>query len=353
MKNIAPFALMALFLMAACKETPASNSEGGTKADSIEATASLDTLEFPADEIQMNPENVTVVASDDGNLKFYTWNPNPNAFYGYSTYVQVRGKDGKGKEGCLPFDFTDGPAVTKVHTLRKNDGSTYYLLEVSFREGAYGESRLVAVRIEDDTLVPASIYDGGEVREDEEETSVEYNIPDWYFSTLGEGWDWLFEYDKATKTLYVPKYVSVELGEDEYVYSGIADRYDEYCFNGEKLVPVRKDQPNRRLHESLWRYAYLGGTYRTSDFIIRIDGMEDGTFRYASWKKGNPMSSKPEVVIYGGKETGDYSFTFTNDGYEYVVNEEIPSATDSYRHCYLLVKKDGKVLLKQEVSQEG
>lgn len=277
-------------------------------------------------------------------MKIYTWNPNPNSFYGYAFLCQIRGKDGKAKTVEIPFDLDSG-TVTKMHTLKKNDGSTYYLLELYYRNGGSRESNLVAVRIGDDELIPVSIYDGGKVREDQEELSVEYGAQ-WH---SGEGWEWIYEYDKATKTLYSPVTATVKNSEGEYVYGGIADRYDEYCFNGDKLVLTRKNQPNRRLHSSLAEYAYFADFFHARDFEIRIDGMADGTFRYASWKKGNPMSSKPELVIYGGKNNGDYSYRFTNEGYDYIVNKEIPSKNDPYRHTYLLVKKEGKILLKQEI----
>lgn len=33
---------------------------------------------------------------------------------------------------------------------------------------------------------------------------VEYTIADWYYrANYGEGWDWLFRYNRSTQTLYV------------------------------------------------------------------------------------------------------------------------------------------------------
>lgn len=313
-------------------------------SDYILAEEELDTLNFPADEIQMDPQDVSYVASDDAKIKIYTWNPNPNHFYGYDILCQIQDRNGKPKTIDFPFDL-DGGTVNKIHTLKKNDGSTYYLLELYYRNGGMCESELVAVRLVNDKLVPVKISDGGKISNEQTRMSVEYDVH-W---NLGVDWEWIYEFDKKTKTLYSPTTAKVKY-KDEYVYSGIADRYDEYHFNGEQLVLVKKNQPNRRLHKSLAEYAYLAEPFHTNDFNIRIDGMIDGTFRYAAWKKGNPMFTKPEIVIYNGKRNDDYSYCFTNDGYEYIVNKAIPNKNDSSVHEYLLVKKDGKVLLKEEIN---
>jgi hypothetical protein len=64
------------------------------------------------------------------------------------------------------------------------------------------------------------------------------------------------------------------------------------------------------------------------------------------------MSRQPDLVIQGGvyDEEKD-TYTFTNDGYEYVVgySEDKPISEGMYEHHeFLFVKKNGKVVLKEE-----
>jgi hypothetical protein len=64
------------------------------------------------------------------------------------------------------------------------------------------------------------------------------------------------------------------------------------------------------------------------------------------------MSRQPDLVIQGGvyDEERD-TYTFTNDGYEYVIgySEDKPISEGMYEHHeFLLVKENGKVVLKEE-----
>jgi hypothetical protein len=64
------------------------------------------------------------------------------------------------------------------------------------------------------------------------------------------------------------------------------------------------------------------------------------------------MSRKPNIVIQGGiYDEGNNTYGFTNDGYEYVVgySEDKPISEGLYEHHeFLLVRKNGKVVLKEE-----
>lgn len=61
---------------------------------------------------------------------------------------------------------------------------------------------------------------------------------------------------------------------------------------------------------------------QTDRYIIRIDQMTDGTYRYASWKKGRLMANKPDVVVLNGEfvpegSGGNHSYVFKNGVYKY------------------------------------
>jgi len=90
------------------------------------------------------------------------------------------------------------------------------------------------------------------------------------------------------------------------------------------------------------------------------------TLRYASWKKPKTMADAPDIVINGGERRQfpcapdeyhrDDEFSFVKDGYEYIVNynEVIPNKEGfgATSHIYLLVKKGGKTIVKQEKEEQ-
>ncbi|MGN1264990.1 MAG: hypothetical protein ACI4UL_04155, partial [Muribaculaceae bacterium] len=100
----------------------------------------------------------------------------------------------------------------------------------------------------------------------------------------------------------------------------------------------------------------------TNDYIVRGDCLSGSQLRYASWKKPKTTADEPDVLIYGGVEyyreedKNGYrpcrDFRFKNSGYEYIVNYcEIKEVDDgsALHYDYLLVRRNGKVLTKQEI----
>lgn len=96
-------------------------------------------------------------------------------------------------------------------------------------------------------------------------------------------------------------------------------------------------------------------------FIVRVDSLNSRELRYASWKKPKSVVDKPDVVIKGGMRqvhpvaadelpiSDDYHFK--SGSYDYIVNyEENEQIEDGIGlgHTFLVVKKNGKVVLKQE-----
>ena len=72
---------------------------------------------------------------------------------------------------------------------------------------------------------------------------------------------------------------------------------------------------------------------KTEKFYIRIDKMDDG-FRYMSWSVSKNKSDEPDLVLHKG--TAEYiddvdsllEYTFTNNGYKYVVTNVLESAVN-------------------------
>jgi hypothetical protein len=90
----------------------------------------------------------------------------------------------------------------------------------------------------------------------------------------------------------------------------------------------------------------------TPKFLVRIDEMADGKYRYASWSRGVDIKSKPDLVINNGTWTpdgsgGNHYYRFTSGHYQYdcVINiiGERGSAPGE-----LKVTKSGQEILKQK-----
>jgi len=109
----------------------------------------------------------------------------------------------------------------------------------------------------------------------------------------------------------------------------------------------------RAIHTSLRQFKSPMCVMETDTYRIRIDYMGDGIYRYASWKKSQPMSAQPDLILTKGEcftegTGGNHRYVFKNGEYVYtcsitVMGEgEQPPAT-------LEVHKNRKQLLFQEV----
>lgn len=307
----------------------------------------VDTLWYPLDSIPVDSEYVHICASEDGNMKFYSWNSGLGGTCpDYAVLCLFHTKDGNSAIEDLRIKEGEPALVSKVHSIKKNDGSTYYITTRSHKASSNdGYMWMDAFVIDKDTLRHVSVFDGGDVL-DEYEMEINYVISDWYYATNGEGWNWLFEYDAGTRNLYVPITVYAE---DEFPV--ISDRYRLYHFDGKRFID-KGEAPHKGLHISLNNYYRLARYFVTKNYIVRVDKLKDGNYRYASWKSPSNMSEKPRLIITGGKydeENDDY--TFVNEGIEYKVGySEDESIGDGVfeHHEFLWVQKNGKTLLKEE-----
>lgn len=263
-------------------------------------------------------------------------------FWSYWTIVDDNGKKQTFKElGETPFHHY-------VHPIIKNDGSVYYLVSCYYKASSVDAYKwLRAYRIVGDKIKEVNVLNGGD-NIGEQNFEVNYSIPDCYFLTNGTGFNWILEYDANNKDLYVA------ITEDGVML----DRYDVWHFNGDRFA-IMGQQPHKGLHKSLSEYNRLIYYAATQDYIVRVDSITNQGLRYASWKKPKTMADEPDIVINGGQkrvhpatetERGrcdDYHFI--NGGYEYIANYCEPG--DGEHHDHLLIRKNGSVILKQEIDK--
>ena len=91
--------------------------------------------------------------------------------------------------------------------------------------------------------------------------------------------------------------------------------------------------------------------FKTKNYSIRIDELNSGAYRYACWKKENPESTKPDLVLGNGKiefdgSGGNHVITFRNNNYEYKVFRN-KIASSGIADISLVVEKNGKEILSE------
>jgi len=292
-----------------------------------------------------------VSVSEDGALSVESaMRPESGSMRDYWTVFRFRDSN---NAPCI-VEMAHGPYMDNVHVIHKDNGITYYIIRCHGTTYAWhaGYEELCAYRIVGDNLERVSVMDGGKKLTGDEAFEIAYNIPDWSDATAGAGFDWLFEYDTKTRSLYVPKFYEVE--DAIFETYNLTDRYDVWHFDGLRFVKTG-EKPHKNLHPSLARYAKLLKYYKTKGFIVRVDALENGKLRYAAWKRPKTMADAPNLVIAGGSRgQSEYGptdeFTFTKGQYKYVVNHIEPvSGKDGETYkSYLLVLLNGKVILRQE-----
>lgn len=298
--------------------------------------------------------DMTITKSDDGKLTLYAYDMGSGGTSPeYSTYIQYESGDSIVTDYLHPLteseyicrsdiykdgvDFNDGSFSTIIAQILLSETETGYIIEAYNRASSVeGRSEACLVKYVDGKLIKIPFEKKhGEICNS---VSSEYYIPDWYFTTDGLGWDWVLSFDKETNTLYMP--------EDEGMMV-MSDRYDLYQFKNGKMRYIRNDA-GYWLYPSLREFHYIAGIYQTESKLIRIDALIDHTYRYSAWPKSKPMSSKPELVMTGGKRgIVENAIVFKNGDYTYVVPEYRRGQGDDFGK--VIIKYKNKVIQESEV----
>lgn len=111
-------------------------------------------------------------------------------------------------------------------------------------------------------------------------------------------------------------------------------------------------QQKKSLHISLKNFTKPIYQIKTKNYLIRIDKLKNGNYRYASWKSNNLESTKPELVLLNGTREflgsgGNEVITFSEGIYKYKIYRNI-IGEDSSTDITLEVEKQGKIILTQD-----
>lgn len=282
------------------------------------------TLIYPFKKLQQET-GITVTTSADNKVRLYSWDTGLGGTSPeFQTYIQYETGDTVLARTLYPIydskyvladdirkyghEIYDGSYCDKLYQIPMKDGKNTYIVVAYNRDSSVeGEQESVLIYEKDGRLEKLPFID----KQGEKQLSADayYYIPDWYFTTDGLGWDWVMSFDSKTNTLYVPESGAMEM----------SDRYDLYRFDDGKMTYIGNDA-GYWLHPSLKSFKRLAGIYQDDTKLIRIDILKDDTFRYAAWPKSKPMSSKPELVMTGGKGgIVKNAIVFKNGDYTYIV----------------------------------
>ena len=119
---------------------------------------------------------------------------------------------------------------------------------------------------------------------------------------------------------------------------------------GQRVWKEAVERQRKKLYPGLKAFKEPVFMFKTAKYIIRVDLMTDDTYRYASWRQDNVISSKPDLIIYGGVLNVEGTlhekyYSFTNGDYEYEIG---PGSCSQNSDFELTVSKKGNILITQQ-----
>lgn len=259
--------------------------------------------------------DLRIIESDDGQIRIYSWISGGGTCPDWTNVFQYRDSEGKvHADYSLPVMGKGIDAITGTDIIDGGiiDGKkTYFFDFYAKASSSDGYNDVYAVTVHKDTFALGPQFErNGKL---EESVGINYDIPDWYFRSNTEGWDWLFYYQPEKHRFYAST-------TDDRM---ITHRYDVYEYNG-KTFGYIGNHASPLLHESLSDYSCLANLFETEGHLVRVDRMRNGSNRLALWN--NPsfakQSHKPDLVVGGGiynEENSQYEFSL-GSGMKYVLD---------------------------------
>lgn len=119
------------------------------------------------------------------------------------------------------------------------------------------------------------------------------------------------------KDVYIPHYALID---ERFTDRKMEDYYDCYTWENGKFHRNLNIQYNPALSKFIDE-GKLVYEFPLGQSMIRIDQVDDGTYRYIAWKKNKIFSAMPDLMIRNGwYQEVEHQFHFENNGYEYVFN---------------------------------
>lgn len=135
--------------------------------------------------------------------------------------------------------------------------------------------------------------------------SILWDANDWRRRANIEGnQDWIMRYDNDSKAFYVP------VPTDTFA---LTDKYEIYRFANDSFNYV-ETKGGHWLNPRIRDFLNLEVLFPTKHYIIRLDRVKDGVYRYCSWKKPKTMIDIPDITLKGRFDSSNSCFWFTDNG---------------------------------------
>lgn len=286
---------------------------------------------------ELDSLNISLTTSPDGKLKIYTWHDGCGGTMICHKSIYQTYSNGRFHADFLD-DFVEFPLnIYQVESPKE----PVYLIHFFFQESsAMSAMGIDAFKMDwHGRLKPAEVFEC--VREIHDKTSgysdcvfMEnyYNLPPSAF--CAGGWSDNLFFKTTKKDLYMP-YQHCQW--EPYANEVMHDYYHHYVWDGEKFT-YRNLEYNPMLAKYLDKAGWLILEFELGESIIRIDKMDDGTYRYVAWKKDKVFSALPDLIINNGwYHEVEHQFHFVNRDYEYIYN-----TTDAHLCIFQTDPKTGK-----------
>ena len=117
----------------------------------------------------------------------------------------------------------------------------------------------------------------------------------------------------------------------------------------QKMLQAALAKQKTKLHASLQNYEKPEIMFKTPKYLIRIDLLKNGNYRYASWGKQRDQSTAPDLILNKGSVTmdgsgGNHHFTFKSGPYKYEIHRHILQGESDADATLILYKGQEEVL---------
>ena len=258
---------------------------------------------------------VRIVTSDDQRVRYYyTWNRYYDGMNPTTQIVQYIVDGNSRVEVSQAQEGSFYPFIVDIKTFI-DEGCIYYIVIERFKL-SYSPKQVATslslMRLSEKGL---SVVDELHLGDDF------YNLADWIF--VRDPDELCFDASIVglnassnsiclPETLHGPEWDSLNLN----ILSG---KYSLYRISRGRFEKVNSGLVNN-LNLALSDFANVELTFKTKTFVIRVDRLSEGTYRYACWKSSQSTLETPRLMLYDGifdKRTDRY--VFSNKGYYYFV----------------------------------
>jgi len=130
---------------------------------------------------------------------------------------------------------------------------------------------------------------------------------------------------------------------------------NESKYEHDKRIRIINQQKDL-LYESIKDFKEPIFVWETKKFRIRVDKLEDDTYRYASWEIGKGQNEKPDLILTNGEivfngNGGNHEFLFKSGAFEYKC-DVIVLGTAASPSGYLIIAKNDTEILKEKVIKD-